>query len=400
MIPLFAAAIGVVYNLPSVDNLILSRAAVNKIFLGQIATWDDPVIQATNPGVPLPSRRIIRLVRSDNAAATQILVRALASFTLPSGQPRTGSYWLQHPLQGSSTPVWPAVNTTLLNLTDAQCVFGHCGRSICSVGQYYDPVLDACWPCPAGTYMNVPGQSLQCTPCEAGHYSEAIGAAFCSNCAENEYQNMSGQTSCQLCPANTRRFSFERIVQYADNTTLVQTVESSAVSIDGCKCVPDFWLPAALENATRGGEPCVACPPGSTCAGFVDGVQTIPSTLQGYWGVSEAPYAFFECKTAYACDPDYKCAKGRHGRMCKEAEHGFFVVGHKWFLACPKDSRAATALTVVLTVVVIYIWINIMNLAEASVHESIDISAKFLHLLCFIAELKLRWHPYLVMTSL
>ena len=396
MIPLFAAAIGIVYNLPTVDNLILSREAANKIFIGQIAAWDDPIIQATNPGVVLPNRRIIRLVRSDNAAATQILARALASFALPAGQPNTGSYWLQHPLLGSSTPTWPVINAAAFNLTDTPCVFAHCGRSICPFGKYFDPVSDACFSCPAGTYMNSPGQALACMACSAGQYAEASGSAFCSTCAENEFQNLTGQTACRQCPASTRRFAMERVLHFADNTTSVQFVESTAVSADDCKCLPGFWLPAALDNASRGGQECVPCPPGADCFGFAGGVQSIPATAQGYWGVAESPYTFYECKSALACDPNYECAEGRGGRLCEEAKDGYFIVGRKWFLSCPSSSHAAAALTVILTVIVIYVWLSIMHLAEASVHESIDISAKFLHLLSFISEFQLRWHPYLV----
>ena len=75
---------------------------------------------------------------------------------------------------------------------------------------------------------------------------------------------------------------------------------------------------------------------------------------------------------------------------------GFYIVGRKWFLECSGDPHAAAALTVLLTVIVIYVWLCIMHLAEASLHESIDVSAKFLHLLSFISEFQLRWHPYLV----
>ena len=396
MIPLFAAAIGLVYNLPSVGELILSREAANKIFIAQIASWDDPAIQATNPGVSLPSRQIIRLVRSDNSAATQILARALASFALPSWAPDTGSYWNNHPLQGSATPNWPVVNTSAFNLTGTPCVYAHCGRTICPVGKYYNPVQDNCWPCPAGTYMNSPGQSVQCIPCAAGHFTDASGSPFCSECGQNEYQNLTGQTSCQSCPANTRRFSVETTVFFGDNVSAEETVESAAVSINECKCLPGFWLPAGLQNSSLGGQACVACPTGANCLGFVGDIQTIPYNVQGYWGEPGYPYVFFECKSADDCNSNYQCGNGRRGRLCEDADNGYFIVGRKWFLECPSNPHAAAALTVMLAMIVIYIWLSIMHLAEASVHESIDVSAKFMHLLSFISEFQLRWHPYLV----
>ncbi len=397
MIPLFAAAIGIVYNLPSVENLILSREATNKIFLGEIAEWDHPLIQATNPGEILPKYRIMRLIRSDNAAATQILARTLASFANTNNQWGT-TYWNQHPLKGLSMPNWPTVNVSYLNLSTSSCVYEHCGRSICSVGKYFDPAKDTCRDCPKGTYMDSSGQQLKCKECETGHYSETTGSAFCSKCGENGFQNLTGQTSCQLCPANTRRFFYQRIVQFIDNSTFVETVESTAKSIDDCKCVAGYWLPSAVLNVTKGGEECVKCPSGAVCHGFENNIQTIPSNLQGYWGDERNPMVFHECKEVNACGPNYHCKKGHHGRMCEDADHGFFIVGRKWFLKCPENPSTAVALTVFLTMLVLYVWLNIMHLAEASLHESIDISAKFLHMLCFIAEFRLRWHPYLVCT--
>jgi hypothetical protein len=182
MIPLFAAAIGVVYNLPSVPALVLSRDATNRIFLGEVSAWNHPLIQATNPGVALPARRIVRLVRSDNAAATQILVRALASFANTDNKWGTAAYWLQHPLRGSATPTWPTANTSAAAAGSAECVLAHCGRSICAVGQFFVPARDACEDCPPGTYTDTVGQPLVCTPCAAGHYGDAYGAAACSRC--------------------------------------------------------------------------------------------------------------------------------------------------------------------------------------------------------------------------
>ena len=36
---MFAGAIAVIYNNPSVDNLILTRTLVNDIFLGRVTSW-------------------------------------------------------------------------------------------------------------------------------------------------------------------------------------------------------------------------------------------------------------------------------------------------------------------------------------------------------------------------
>ncbi|MFE7842468.1 phosphate ABC transporter substrate-binding protein PstS [Streptomyces sp. NPDC057474] len=58
-----------------VTNLRLSGDVVTKIFTGVIKTWDDPVIKADNPGLQLPHRPIVPVVRSDGSGST-------AQFTL------------------------------------------------------------------------------------------------------------------------------------------------------------------------------------------------------------------------------------------------------------------------------------------------------------------------------
>lgn len=58
-----------------VTNLRLSGDVVTKIFTGVVKTWDDPVIKADNPGLQLPHRTIVPVVRSDGSGST-------AQFTL------------------------------------------------------------------------------------------------------------------------------------------------------------------------------------------------------------------------------------------------------------------------------------------------------------------------------
>ncbi|MGW7608489.1 substrate-binding domain-containing protein [Streptomyces sp. NPDC054766] len=53
-----------------VTNLRLSGDVVTKIFTGVIKTWDDPVIKADNPGLQLPHRTVVPVVRSDGSGST------------------------------------------------------------------------------------------------------------------------------------------------------------------------------------------------------------------------------------------------------------------------------------------------------------------------------------------
>ncbi|MEU3521017.1 phosphate ABC transporter substrate-binding protein PstS [Streptomyces sp. NPDC006654] len=53
-----------------VTNLRLSGDVVTKIFTGAVTFWDDPVIKADNPGLQLPHRTIVPVVRSDGSGST------------------------------------------------------------------------------------------------------------------------------------------------------------------------------------------------------------------------------------------------------------------------------------------------------------------------------------------
>jgi phosphate transport system substrate-binding protein len=69
-IPDYISPIAIVYNLSGVSNLQLDADTIAKIFKQQITTWNDPAIKATNPGVNLPSTRIVPVNRSDDSGTT------------------------------------------------------------------------------------------------------------------------------------------------------------------------------------------------------------------------------------------------------------------------------------------------------------------------------------------
>jgi len=78
-IPVTAGGTAFMYNLvingQRVTNLRLSGENVSKIFTGVIKQWNDPAIVADNPGLTMPARAIVPIVRSDGSGAT-------AQFTL------------------------------------------------------------------------------------------------------------------------------------------------------------------------------------------------------------------------------------------------------------------------------------------------------------------------------
>ncbi|WP_121162414.1 phosphate ABC transporter substrate-binding protein PstS [Micromonospora pisi] len=77
--PIVAGGTSFMYNLKiggrQVTNLRLSGPVITKIFTGVITNWSHPEIKADNPGLALPSRKIVPVVRSDGSGTT-------AQFTL------------------------------------------------------------------------------------------------------------------------------------------------------------------------------------------------------------------------------------------------------------------------------------------------------------------------------
>jgi phosphate transport system substrate-binding protein len=77
--PITAGGTVFMYNLSingqRVTNLRLSGENVAKLFTGVITKWNDPALQAENPGLALPDRAVVPVVRSDGSGST-------AQFTL------------------------------------------------------------------------------------------------------------------------------------------------------------------------------------------------------------------------------------------------------------------------------------------------------------------------------
>jgi phosphate transport system substrate-binding protein len=77
--PIVAGGTALMYTLKiggkQVTNLRLSGEVVTKIFTGVIGNWNDPAIQADNPGLAMPDKPIVPVVRSDGSGST-------AQFTL------------------------------------------------------------------------------------------------------------------------------------------------------------------------------------------------------------------------------------------------------------------------------------------------------------------------------
>lgn len=69
-----------VYNIKGIESgrLRLTGEVLAMIYLGKIKTWNDPVIQAINPGLALPAEAITVVARSDGSGTTFIFVNYLS----------------------------------------------------------------------------------------------------------------------------------------------------------------------------------------------------------------------------------------------------------------------------------------------------------------------------------
>ncbi|MCG6940102.1 MAG: phosphate ABC transporter substrate-binding protein PstS [Thiohalocapsa sp.] len=79
MVPMTGGMVVLAYNLPGVEELKLSREAVQGIFNGEIQNWNDPLIAASNPDLDLPNRSITPVVRRDSSGTTFIMTSHLAA---------------------------------------------------------------------------------------------------------------------------------------------------------------------------------------------------------------------------------------------------------------------------------------------------------------------------------
>jgi phosphate transport system substrate-binding protein len=100
-IPLAISAQAINYNLPGLNtaHIKLSGPILAGIFSGKITTWNDPAIEAANPGVALPAHAIIPIHRLDGSGDTFIFTQYLSAST-PSWKSTYGF---------GTTVSWPSV---------------------------------------------------------------------------------------------------------------------------------------------------------------------------------------------------------------------------------------------------------------------------------------------------
>ena len=99
MVPITAGMIALAYNIPGVTSEIkLPRDVYVDIFAGVIQQWDDPRIQAANPGLRLPHRTIALVARQDSSGTTAAFTKHLAAI---------GSAWREKGMRVGKLIEWP-----------------------------------------------------------------------------------------------------------------------------------------------------------------------------------------------------------------------------------------------------------------------------------------------------
>lgn len=106
-VPTAGGPVAVVYNIPGVTNLKLSRTVLPQIFSGQITNWNDPKIVKDNPGVTLPNQPIRLAVRADSSGTSFIFSNALSamdSYFRGRVGPNRSPSWPGKPLKAKGNP--------------------------------------------------------------------------------------------------------------------------------------------------------------------------------------------------------------------------------------------------------------------------------------------------------
>jgi phosphate transport system substrate-binding protein len=82
LVPMVAGSIVLAYNLEGIGGpLKLTRNVYADIFLGNIRSWDDPLIKEMNPDLKLPKLGITLVVRQDSSGTTFAFTNHLSAIS-------------------------------------------------------------------------------------------------------------------------------------------------------------------------------------------------------------------------------------------------------------------------------------------------------------------------------
>jgi phosphate transport system substrate-binding protein len=135
-IPMGVDGIDIAYNLTGLSApLNLNGSVLAQIYDGKITTWNDAAIAKLNPGVTLPSEKIVTIHRADSSGSTVLFAQYLNAQD-PTDWPSTLI---------SSTPTWPSVPGSLAETGSGAMVTGAGAKpgSIAYIGVSYASKIKA-----------------------------------------------------------------------------------------------------------------------------------------------------------------------------------------------------------------------------------------------------------------
>jgi phosphate transport system substrate-binding protein len=167
-IPLAVASVDVYYNLKGVKSLNLNGTVLAQIYTGKITTWNDPAIAKLNPGVNLPSTKIVTLHRADSSGSTFLFTSYLSAQD-PSGWPSSNV---------GTTITWPSAPGALAETGSGGMVTGCGGANGCIayIGISYQAKATAAGLASAAL-ANKAGKFVQDTPASVGAALASFPAA-------------------------------------------------------------------------------------------------------------------------------------------------------------------------------------------------------------------------------
>ncbi len=212
------------YNLPGIKNLKLTGSVLAEIYSGKITTWNDPAIKKLNPGVSLPSMKIITLHRADSSGDTFLFTSYLSA--------QDPSAWSQSNV--NTTVSWPNVPGALAETGNSGMVAGCAANKGCIayIGISY---LSKTQAAGLGTasISNKSGKFLQPTPATIS----AEANAFTASTPANEAISMIDGPAPGGYP----------IVNY--EYAIVQTTQSNATQAEDIRAFL-HWVVHAGQDAT------------------------------------------------------------------------------------------------------------------------------------------------------
>lgn len=92
-VPVAVVPVGVAFNLDEIQNLQLDAPLLSGILRGKITKWDDPQIEAANPGVSLPSIDVVPVLEKSPSDVTHAVNKYLAAEAPGLWPDSSGSEW-------------------------------------------------------------------------------------------------------------------------------------------------------------------------------------------------------------------------------------------------------------------------------------------------------------------